>query len=639
MRSRSRTAFWVGAAVYFAAASAAALPDAIASYTLSARLDTDAHRVDTTGSIRWKNASTRAVSSIWFHLYLNAFKNDETLFLRSPFVRGRGGRGAREFGYIDIERLSIPELGNADLMPRLAQHSPGDPADQTDLELKLPSEIAPGQTVTIELGFKARLPEIVERTGHNKDFYLVAQWFPKVARLEPDGTWHNFAFHPQAEFYADYGNYAVTIDVPQQFQIGASGRAVKILDSGGRHVVRYEVEAVHDFAWTAWDRFRKAEASIEGVWVQLLYPPGQQRNAENTLDALRFALPDFSRRYGAYPYPVLTVVHPPQAAKDAGGMEYPTLITTGGPWYSGLLGARSVEAVTIHELGHQWFYGLVASDEASWPFLDEGLTSYAEGLALEAHYGKGSLFSAWGIELGEPEAMRAFAMLYGRDEPVAQSAASFSGFQSLGGLVYGRTATILHTLAGVWGKERVDRALGRYAREQRFLHPEPRELLSTIEREVGSDAAAFAQRALFERGHVDYLVRSVDFARAAQPAGTFDDDAGHHDVEPKPEGESYDWQSRIVVVRRGSLELEVEVDLIDDEGKAERRSWDGHGAFTAFEHRGPRPIVAAVVDPERRIWIDDNLINNALSGETPGVERVRERSTYLAELLFALVMP
>ena len=621
------------------AASAAAVPDPVASYTLSARLDTDAHRVDSSGSIRWKNASTRAVSSIWFHLYLNAFKNDETLFLRSPFVRGRGGGGAREFGYIDIERLSIPELGGTDLLPRLSHHSPGDLADQTDLELKLPGEIAPGQTVTIELAFKARLPEIVERTGHSRDFYLVAQWFPKIARLDSDGTWHNFAFHPQAEFYADYGRYAVTIDVPERFLVGASGRPVKIRESGGRRMTSYEIDSVHDFAWTAWDRFRKSEASIDGVAVELLYPPGHQRNAESTLDALRFALPDFSRRYGAYPYPVLTVVHPPEAAKNAGGMEYPTFITSGGPWFSGLLGARSVEAVTIHELGHQWFYGLVASDETSWPFLDEGLTSYAEGLVLEARYGKGSLFSAWGIELGEPEAMRAFAMLYGKDEPVAQPAASFSGFRSLGGLVYGRTATILHTMAGVWSQERVDRALGRYAREQRFAHPGPKELLSAIEHEVGRDAAAFAQRALFERGHVDYLVRSVDFARAAQPAGTFDDDAGHHDVEPKSEGESHNWQSRIVVVRRGSLELPVEVDLIDEAGNAERRSWDGHGAFTAFEHQGPRPIVAAVVDPERRIWIDDNLINNALSGEAPGVERVRERATYLAELLFALAMP
>jgi hypothetical protein len=634
-----RTAFAAGIAVFGAAFAASAAPEPVASYTLSARLDTGAHSVEGAGKLRWKNTSTRAVSSLFFHLYLNAFKNDETLFLRSPFVRGRGGGGAREFGYIDIERLVIPELGKADLLPRLARHSPGDPADQTDLELTLPAPIEPGQSVTLELSFKARLPEIVERTGHSGSFYLVAQWFPKLARLESDGTWQNFAFHPQAEFYADYGRYDVTIDVPEQMLVGASGSRTEERVAGGRRVVRHQIDAVHDFAWCAWDRFRQQDEVIDGVAVRLLYPPDHQRNAANTLDALRFALPDFSRRYGAYPYPVLTVVHPPLAAKNAGGMEYPTFITSGGPWFSGLLGSRNVEAVTIHELGHQWFYGLVASNEPAWPFLDEGLTSYAEALALAERYGAGSLISLGGIELGQPEAMRAFAMLYGKDEPVAQPAASFAGFTSLGGLVYARTATILHTIAGVWGQDRLERALGHYAREQRFAHPRPEQLLAAIDRHAGRDAAAFAQRALFERGHADYLVRSVDFARAAQPEGTYDDDAGHHSVLPKSGSESADWQSRIVIVRRGSLELPVDVDLIDDDGTVLRRSWDGHGAWTALEHRGPRPIVAAIVDPERRIWIDDNLINNALGTEAPGVERTRERATYLAQLLLAWLGP
>jgi hypothetical protein len=404
-------------------------------------------------------------------------------------------------------------------------------------------------------------------------------------------------------------------------------------------VVRHEIESVHDFAWSAWDQFQQRVESIDGVEVRLLHPPGHGRNAEVTLDTLRFALPHFSHRYGDYPYPVLTVVHPPEHARNAGGMEYPTLITTGGPWYTSLLGVRSVEAVTVHELGHQWFYGLLASDEHSWPFLDEGLTSYAESVALSERFGNGSLFSLAGIQLSETYGMRALAAAFGKDEPAAQPAANFASFRTLGAIVYARTATIFQTLANVWGPDRLDRALGHYARQHRFAHPRPDQLLSAIEQHVGADAARYARTALFDRGSVDYAVTSVESARAAQPAGEFDDDAGRHLVEPKPPEESSGWQSRVVVVRRGSLELPVEVELIDDDNVSQRRQWNGRGAFMAFEHRGARPIVAAVVDPERRVLLDDNLSNNANSREPPGLPRVTERASYLAQLLLAFFGP
>ena len=202
--------------------------------------------------------------------------------------------------------------------------------------------------------------------------------------------------------------------------------------------MRHEIDSVHDFAWSAWDRFRDSEwsRSTASRFACSIHPVTSETRRV-TLDALRFALPHFSRRYGAYPYPVLTVVHPPEHARNAGGMEYPTLITTGGPWFTSLVGARSVEAVTIHELGHQWFYGLLATDEHAWPFLDEGLTSYAEWVALGERFGKGSLFSLAGIELSETYGMRALAAVFGKDEPVAQPRADFSGFRSLGALVYG----------------------------------------------------------------------------------------------------------------------------------------------------------------------------------------------------------
>ena len=291
-------------------------PANVASYTLHARLDAEAHRVD----------------------------GQETL--------------------VFVNRCTALSLGPGDLWPRHTRGVPDEPDDETDVRLPLPSAIAPGDSLTLTLEFSAKLPSVVLRTGYAGDFHFVAQWFPKLARLEPDGTFAHFPFHAQAEFYADFGDYDVTLDVPERAVVAASGQRTSVERHGERKSEHYRAESVHDFAWAAWPGFDERTRRIDGVEVRILFPPGNERNATRTLDTLAFVLPRASALYGRYPYATLGVVHPPAQAGESGGMEYPTLIATGGPWYSGLFGDRGIESITTHELLHQWFYGLLASNEA-----------------------------------------------------------------------------------------------------------------------------------------------------------------------------------------------------------------------------------------------------------------------------------
>ncbi len=357
----------------------------VASYEIEAKLDSERHRIAGRETIHFVNRSSAVLNELWFHLYLNAFKNDKTLFLRSPFGAGRSGDKAHEYGYVDVKKLTVVAGAGAgtgeDLWAKRDRHSPDDPDDETDLRVPLPSPLEPGQTLDLLLEFEDQLPELVERSGFVGSFHFMGQWFPKLARLLPGGGFAHFAFHAQSEFYADFGDYDVTLDVPSGFQVGATGSRVRESTAKGRTQLGYHAENVHDFAWTAWDRFETRSERIAGTQVTVLYPPHQSQNAEAELKSVRFALPHFNALYGAYPYPTLTVVHPPEAAANAGGMEYPTLITTGGPWYSTLGGAHFIDVVTTHELGHQWFYGLLASNEHTEPFLDEGFNSYAEAEA------------------------------------------------------------------------------------------------------------------------------------------------------------------------------------------------------------------------------------------------------------------
>jgi hypothetical protein len=603
----------------------------IASYTLEARLDADQHLIEGKGVIRWTNASALPAEEIWLHLYLNAFKNERTLFLRSPFGAGRSGERAEDWGFIDVKRLRARELGGVDLWPGAAAHSPNDPDDQTDIRVPLPEPIGAGETLTLEVEFSSKLPSIVERTGYAGDFHFVAQWFPKLARREPDGTWVHFPFHPQSEFYADYGRYEITIDVPEAMLVGATGARVHESRDAGRLIVRHEADDVHDFAWTAWSGFLRLDETIDGVAVQLLYPRGHDANVAAALEALRIGLPRMNRLYGRYPHPILTVVHPPARARNAGGMEYPMLITTGGPWYAAHSGVRAIEAVTVHELGHQWFQGLVGTDEHAWPFLDEGLTTYVEATTLSAAYGAGSLLSVGRLAISGEAAQRALSAAYGKDAVIAAPAAAFPSFRHLGALVYTRTGTLLGTLGNVYGTEKLQLAIGRYARRYRYAHPTPTHLIAAVQELCGDEAAENMQTALFERGWVDYVATHLGSTPAASPAGIFDRPGGretlHRDAD-RPE----EWDSRVLILRRGTLRFPVDIELTLADGQRIRKRWDGRGPWTLVTHRGSSPAEFAVVDPDRTITLDDNLLNNAASRGSRGAPRSWERSIYVAAL-------
>lgn len=610
----------------------------VASYTLSAKLDAEQHHLSAHGSIELLNYTDVPLQELYLHLYMNAFKNDRSLFLRSPFGAGRSGQHGSKWGYIDVKRLYARELG-ADLWPAHSAPTPGDPDDETDVRVPLTQPLQPGKTLTLEVEFEVKLPEVVERTGYVGDYHFVAQWFPKLARLMPDGTFAHFAFHPQSEFAANFGSYDVTLDVPAGEVVGATGQCESAPAAAGRRAVRCRADDVHDFAWTSWKSFQERSERIGGVDVRVLVPPGNARNAEVELDSVRFGLAHFGARFGRYPYPTLTVVHPPEAAGDSGGMEYPTLITTGGPWYTPFSGARAIEAVTIHELGHQWFYGLFASDEHRSPFLDEGLNSYAEHSSLTARYGQGSAFDGFGLQVANEALSRAIAAARGVDEPIAQGAGEFFSFRSLGAIVYSRSASLFSTLERVYGKQNLDLALADYAAFARFRHPEPQHLLDAVRGRLGDGAAKNLQRALFERASVDYQVRDVQSAASDPHAGVFDEATGRRTVPRSELRPPAHWVGHAVVLRHGTLELPVQIELVFDDGHRERRDWNGEGSRYTVSCEGPAKLVGVTVDPEQRVLLDDDLTNNATSSHDQGAPRSLERLLYWSELLLGGGLP
>jgi hypothetical protein len=592
--------------------------DDVADYTLSARLDPVAHTVHGEGTIRWRNASTAPVNDLWLHLYLNAFKTDKSVFLREP-IGFRTNVKLADHGQIDVRRLALhTDTGAVDLWPNAELRRAGDD-DETDVRVPLPTEIAAGESITLDVVWDDKLPSVIARTGYSGSFHMVGQWFPKLARLEPSGQWAHFPFHKLAEFYADFGTYDVTMDVPSTFAIGATGNVLDAHVAGDRRIERHMQKDVHDFAWTAWDGFETESETIDGIAVTVLHPKGFRLAGQRELAAMRFAIPYFGARYGRYPYDVLTVVHPPEGAAEAGGMEYPTLITTGGRWFD-LQGVRLLEHVTIHEFGHQYFYGLVATNEVKWPFLDEGVNEYATEESLADWVGSGSIFDVGGLGIDVTAIAAVTSNRAASNEPVAQPAFDFTTGEDYGTLVYFRTAAIFDTVRRVYGDAAVARALGRYARSQRFRHPEPDDLFRAFSEVLGAPVAATMRTALFDKGWVDYVAMAMD---------------DHVD------GALHDGWA--LVLRRGTLSFPVDVELRYADGSVERRFWDGTGDSIRFAYAGAASgLRSVVVDPDRRVTIDQNYTNDAVTAADalkPGAPRVLERAAYLVDLLVQAVGP
>jgi hypothetical protein len=646
----------------------------VVDYTLRARLDPKAHTLHGEGTIVWRNTSVAPVHDLWLHLYMNAFKNTSSAFL-SERVGGRGSAASGDWGWIDVRKLVLRAADGAGMdlwpgaevrrgegrlgeaegaiseppragVPQAGRREETHQDDETDARVPLPEEVAPGATITLDVVFDEKLPAIVERTGYAGSFHMVGQWFPKVARLERSGRWAHFPFHHLSEFYADFGSYDVTLDVPERFVLGATGAAIESTVENGRRIERHVQRGVHDFAWTAWDEFVTLKDTIDGVHVTLLHPPGFGRIAQRELEALRFALPYFSARYGPYPYDVLTVVHPPDDAEEAGGMEYPTLITSEGPWWEPA-GVREPEVVTIHELGHQWFYGLVATDEHAWPLLDEGLNQFAEVDAMAKWLGPGSLVDMVGLKVGDAEVQAVGGNASVHDEPVAQAADAFSSGANYGRLVYSRTASVLETVARVYGEEATLHALGVYARRYRFAHPVPDDLLRVFHETMGPRVAETLRAAFFDEGWVDYAVDGVWTQEAERAAGVFDRGGARETVDAGA-SEQGGWDSSVLVRRRGTLSFPVDVELTFADGSTHRERWDAEEGWRRLTWHGPSALVSAVVDPDGRLLVDSNPSNNfgapPGAGRTPSVRptaapRTLERATYWMQLALQAVSP
>lgn len=587
-------------------------------------------------TIHWRNTTSSTTDELWLHLYLNAFASSESTFMREmaadPMAASRVMRGG--WGWTRITRMVL--VDGSDLLPAMVFERPddGNPNDFTVARVELPHEVLPGESVTLELDFEARLPDLVVRTGVAGDFFMVAQWFPKLGVLT-DGGWSCHQFHAASEFFADFGTYDVTLTVPRGWVVGATGYRISREPVGTGDRLVFRAPAVHDFAWTtappslmtvveaefepgrhvpqAWlaramERLDVPAATLElaPVGVRLLVPRSQQALLPRMLRAARLAMAWFGLHFGQYPYPQLTVVSPPPGAGGAGGMEYPTLITTGASSLDKIppfAWSAEIEGLTAHELGHQYFQGVLAFNEFEQAWLDEGLTSWATAHCIDDMHADGLLP---GVRWAPTWELDRLWMSF-EDLPVTVDRPVWRHRRLLDVKLasYSKPALVLRTLEGIAGQAAVLNAVRDFSREHRFTHPTGDDLQASLERSLGLDLAWFFDGLIHGDGAVDWAVLSVHQHQADGVRGMTWTQRGW--VPAADSGDSVEvggekWRVVVEIGRRGEVAGPVEVELEWADGRRERRHWDGRERWMTWDEESVVRLRGVVVDPDG-VWV------------------------------------
>ncbi len=585
----------------------------IVHYRIDAKYDPPKHAIDATEILTYHNLTGQPLDHFPFHLYQNAFQPNST-WVREAKRDGNRDTGydkwdPKEFGSEEIKSIEV--VGQGDLTSQLhfIARDDGNKDDKTVVDLPLAKPVPAGAFVQFKIVFHDQMPETQARSGWKRDFMLGGQWFPKVG-VWWHGAWNCHQYHATTEFFADFGVYDVKLTVPQNQVIGASGVEVTSANNpDGTKSVSYHGDDIHDFAWTASPRFKVREsvyqAQMGPVKLRFLMQPAHWSQAERHERIIRETLDHFEKWYGPYPYKSLTVVDPePDSA--AGGMEYPTFITGDSNWFEPE-GFKLIEIVLEHEFGHQYWYGMVATNEFEDAWMDEGINSYTEAKVLDAIFGKEtSMINMGGATLGEPGEQRLSYIGVADLDPMAQNAYNYYSFNSYAGITYAKTASVLLTLEGIIGEDTMQKAMHAYFMKYRFTHPTKEDFLKTIEEVSGKDLRWYFNQAVYGSQVLDYEVLKVD---------SFPTNWYQSDKEKKSEAHGGKnntvYQSYVSVHRKGDFVMPVDVEIKFDSGETVREHWDGQSRWTRFSYQKKAKVVSAEIDPGHTVHIDRNNLNNS----------------------------
>jgi hypothetical protein len=606
-----------------------------ANYTIDVTLDHAARTLKGRETIQWRNISANASSELQFHLYWNAFRNLDSTWLRERQLSGNFTAPRRDaWGSTDVTRLRVRRCDQVrgcddnsnwvDLsgQRRFIAPDDGNTADQTVMAVTLPWMVQPEETVEIEVEWTGKVPRPFSRTGYVDNYYFIAQWFPKLGVLE-DAGWNTHQFHSATEFYSDYGVYDVRITVPDGFVVGSSGREVMRTDNGNGSVTHeYHGEDIHDVAWTASPDFVEVKRTFENsalprVEMRLLLQPEHAGQESRHFAATEAALKYYGSWFGPYPYDYITIVDPAYQS-GSGGMEYPTLITGGSRWLAPDRVAVP-EEVVVHEAGHQFWYGIVGSNEFENAWMDEGLNTFSTARALEEaafpnfralrFFGGFIPWVVSDIQLTRATDMNRWPGYRENGEADIQSTPTFRYWPGTAGVItYNKTSLWLHTLERELGWPTLQSIMSTYFQRWKFRHPRPDDFFAVVNEVTGKDMTWFFDQTYRSSNTFDYGIQSFTSSKVRLPSTALG--------PGKPDTTSDEVYRTVVVVRRyGEATFPIDIEIAFKDGRRLVEHWDGVDRRAIFTYDHTAEARSVEIDPLRVLLLDVNFTNNSATLE------------------------
>lgn len=490
------------------------------NHDISVKLDDELHQISAFQTITYTNNSPDTLFELWFHLWPNAYQRGTVL-----------DHQMREDGDVSLFYSKLEDRGAIDSLDfrvgekKLTTRAHSKHSDILLVQLNTP--LPPRNSVTITTPFRVDIPKgIFSRLGHLGQAYQITQWFPKPAVYDHKG-WHPMPYLGQGEFYSEFGTYDVHLTIPKNYVVGATGDlvngeaeiawleekakqtdAIESFDNADLEFPKSDLETktlhfhqenVHDFAWFADKRYHVLKGEVElpiskrKVTTWAMFTNNEADLWKKSIEYLNDATLFYSEKVGEYPYNHVTAVD--GVLSEGGGMEYPNITIIGE---SG--NAKALETTIMHEVGHNWFYGILASNERTHPWMDEGMNSYVEArymhhkypnLKLRDSYFNGKLLHAglrilgiYNLEHKEINRLTyRFSARANSDQPMELPSTEFSTM-NYGTIVYQKSAAVLSYLQAYLGEEKMDSIMHRYFRTWRYKHPYPEDF-----RQVAMEAA------------------------------------------------------------------------------------------------------------------------------------------------------
>jgi hypothetical protein len=515
------------------------------NYTISVKLDDKNHTLSGQESFVYINNSPQTLDFLYIHLWPNAYRDGKTALGKQQYV---GGEQELTFGADSIKGWIDSLSFTVDGVPTFFEYDAKNP-DIAKLILSKP--LVSGGKITVATPFKVKIPSgEISRMGHIGQSYQITQWYPKPAVYDKNG-WNQIPYLNQGEFYSEYGSFDVSITLPKNYVVGATGdlqtqseidflnaKATQSVEGikealrqkQGRFgktpfpasdsewkTIRYTQTNVHDFAWFADKRYMVLKGEVElpqskrKVTSWAMFVPHNTLYWQKAIEYINDGTYYYSKWNGDYPYNNVTAVDGTISA--GGGMEYPNVTVIGNA-----SSAMELEIVIVHEVGHNWFYGILGSNERVHGWMDEGMNTLNELRYVYTKYPNNTNLSDMVLDgrfhfdhLDHYDmadfSYRAISGL-GEDQPIETHSADFTSI-NYGAVMYSKTGLVFTYLKQYLGDENFDKCMHAYFEKWKFKHPQPEDMRATLEKESGKDLGWLFGDLIQTTNHIDYKLTKV----------------------------------------------------------------------------------------------------------------------------------